>query len=140
MEKAEIVVMNSPAWGFPAGSDIDVGLNGTPYKIQEGKTVKVPVGVLENLEHAVVRIPKTDDKGQILFDKRKKMIWETHKRYIVQVLKDPRMKRKPSESIVKTEQALENVDDIDDDDDEVVVEEDRERKGFIDRILNPEKE
>jgi len=137
MEKAEISVVNNPTWGFPEKSDIDVGLNGIPYKIQEGKTVRVPIGVLENLEHAVVRVPSTDDKGQLLFDEKEKMIFEDHKRYIVQVFKDPR-KKKTSGSTAKTEIALDELEKIDDiEESDIISGADGESgRGMIRRIVD----
>lgn len=148
MMKAEIVVMNNPAWGFPAGSDIDVGLNGVPFVIQEGAKVKVPVGVLENLENAVVRIVRTNkETGQILFDENREQLHDIHKRYVVQVLTDPRKRRiSPNKTVGKTENALkaleerveedkEAAEEIEDEKpDEVVV-----RKGLLGKIFDSEK-
>lgn len=143
MEKATIVVHNNSNHGFPEGSDIDVGYNGIFFKIQEGKEVKVPVGVVENIENAVIRIPKTAKSGQLLFDKDDKMIFVKHKRYLLQILKDPRKKKVSSTNTKQTEDALEKLngsDDIEavadiDADDKVVVETDGASKGILDRII-----
>ena len=143
--KAEISVMNSPEWGFPAKSDITVGLNGRRFVIQEGKRVRVPLGVLENLEHAIVRLPRADkETGQLQFDKDGRQIFDEHPRYLVQVFKDPR-KVRARNSTKKTEEALENItaeleegfDEEDVDQLEDAPEEEK-RKGILGKIFGTE--
>lgn len=102
--KARIKVHNRD---LPTGTDIDVGYNGVAYKIQEGKEVAVPVGVLGILRNAVIEEPVRDAQGQILRDPPGEiygeMVTKKKPRFFVEVMEDPTVKSRGAPTALEKE-------------------------------------